>query len=548
MQKKNIYIFLSLIIVYCIGFGIDMMDIDASQYAEISREMNLSGSYLQVFELGKDYLDKPPFLFWISALSMKLFGANNIAYRLPSFMFALFALYSTYKFSLLYYRKEIASLAVLVLATSQAFFLMNHDVRTDTILMSWVIFSIWQLAAWFKNGCIKNIILASIGIGFGMLTKGPIALIVPTLAIGSHLIVSRKLGSIFKWQHLLAFVIIAIVLLPMSIGLYEQFDMQPQKIVNEKKATSGLRFFYWTQSFGRITGESSWNNNANIFFLFQNMLWAFLPWVLVFLAGLFFEIKSIIKQKCRIESNDEFICTGGFLLSYLALGSSKYQLPHYIFLALPLAAIITAKYLYIIFEEKKYKRLAIFFEKSHFVILLLLWIALLVLLFYCFPAALFIKIIASICFLGFLYVRLSSNVKHYFLIICIFSIISINLFLNSSIYPSLLRYQTGNSIGKFIKEKNIDPAKCFIYQDHIWHSLQFYVNKIITHKDDVSTVNTGDYIILPKEKLADFTNHNINFTSIFNTETFPITKLNLRFLNPATRLEETTTYYLIKIE
>ncbi len=548
MQKNLIYIFLSLVIVYCIGFGIDMMDIDASQYAEISREMNISGSYLQVFELGKDYLDKPPFLFWISALSMKLFGANNFTYRLPSFLFALFALYSTYKFSLLYYRKEIALFAVLVLATSQAFFLMNHDVRTDTILMSWVIFSIWQLAAWFKNGNIKNILLASIGIGFGMLTKGPIALIVPTLAIGSNLIVSQKIKDIFKWQHLLAIIIIAIVLLPMSIGLYEQFDMQPQKIVNEKTATSGLRFFYWTQSFGRITGESSWNNNANIFFLFQNMLWAFLPWVLVFFAGLFFEIKNIIKQKCRIGNSAEFICTGGFLLSYLALGSSKYQLPHYIFVVLPLAAIITAKYLYIIFEEKKYRSLAIIFEKSHFVILLLLWLLLFVLLVYCFPAALFIKVIASICFLVFLYVGLKKNVQHYFLIICIFSIIGINLFVNSSIYPSLLTYQTGNSIGKFIKEKDIDPAKCFIYQDHIWHSLHFYVNKIIIHKDDVTTVNAGDYIILPKEKLADFNNHKIRFTLFFTTETFPITKLNLRFLNPATRLEETTTYCVIKIE
>ena len=142
MEKKIIGVFAALVLVYLVGFGIDVMDIDASQYASISREMMLSGSYLQVFELGKDYLDKPPFLFWVSALSMKLFGVNNFAYRLPSLLFSLLTLYSTYKFCLLYYKKEIALMAALVLASCQAFFLINHDVRTDTILMSWSIFSI----------------------------------------------------------------------------------------------------------------------------------------------------------------------------------------------------------------------------------------------------------------------------------------------------------------------------------------------------------------------------------------------------------------------
>ena len=142
MSRNFIYFIIFLIPVYIIGFGIDIMDIDASQYAEMSREMSLSNSYLQVFEVGKDYLDKPPFLFWVTALSMKIFGANNFAYRLPSFLFALFALFSTYRFALLFYKKEIASLAALILASCQAFYLINHDVKTDTILMSWVIFSI----------------------------------------------------------------------------------------------------------------------------------------------------------------------------------------------------------------------------------------------------------------------------------------------------------------------------------------------------------------------------------------------------------------------
>ena len=250
MQKKTTGVFASLLLVYLVGFGIDVMDIDASQYAAISREMMLSGSYLQVFELGKDYLDKPPFLFWVSAFSMKIFGINNFAYKLPSLLFSLLAIFATYKFCLLYYKKEIALMAAVILASCQAFFLINHDVRTDTILMSWVIFSIWQLACWFKTDKIIYFFLGCAGIAGGMLTKGPIALLVPIFAFGSHFILMRNFKMFFKWQYILGVVVIAVLLLPMCYGLYQQFDLNPQKTVNGKTGVSGLRFFSGHKALG----------------------------------------------------------------------------------------------------------------------------------------------------------------------------------------------------------------------------------------------------------------------------------------------------------
>ena len=97
------------ILVYLIGmFFVPLMDIDATQYASMSREMLLTGNYLQLYDLGKDYIDKPPMLFWLSSLSMYVFGIQDWAYRLPSFLFSLLALYSTYRLALLFYKKEIA--------------------------------------------------------------------------------------------------------------------------------------------------------------------------------------------------------------------------------------------------------------------------------------------------------------------------------------------------------------------------------------------------------------------------------------------------------
>src|SRR6187549_2480350 len=60
-------LFLGLILVgYFLNLFIDVMEIDAAQYAAIAREMADTGNYLQVYHRGQDYLDKPPLLFWIS--------------------------------------------------------------------------------------------------------------------------------------------------------------------------------------------------------------------------------------------------------------------------------------------------------------------------------------------------------------------------------------------------------------------------------------------------------------------------------------------------
>jgi 4-amino-4-deoxy-L-arabinose transferase-like glycosyltransferase len=153
ISNKQFYTIISLcIFTYLLGmFCIPLMDIDASQYASISREMLERNSFLQVYDLGKDYLDKPPMLFWLSAFSMKIFGVYDWSYRIPSFLLMIAAIYATYQLAVIYYQKTIAQLSAIVLASSQALFLMAHDVRTDTMLMGWVILSIWQLAKWYQT-------------------------------------------------------------------------------------------------------------------------------------------------------------------------------------------------------------------------------------------------------------------------------------------------------------------------------------------------------------------------------------------------------------
>jgi 4-amino-4-deoxy-L-arabinose transferase-like glycosyltransferase len=100
-----------LLIIVSICFNnlfLDIMKVDAAQYASISLEMLRNHSYLEVKDLQNDYLDKPPLLFWISSLSLGLFGICNFAYKLGAFLMLLLSLYSVFKFSALFYDKKVA--------------------------------------------------------------------------------------------------------------------------------------------------------------------------------------------------------------------------------------------------------------------------------------------------------------------------------------------------------------------------------------------------------------------------------------------------------
>ena len=545
----NIYIFYIVlcIIIYILGsLFIPLMEIDSVQYANISREMLQNKSFLQIFDQGKDYLDKPPLLFWLSSLSMYLFGLNDFAFRLPSILMAILAIYSTYKFTLLYYSNEIAALAALVLASTQAMFLITHDVRTDTMLMAWVILAIWQFAIWLKNRKWGSLIIAFTAVAFGMMTKGPIALMVPVFSFVPHLIMHRNFKMLFRWEYLLGIGIIIILLIPMDIGLYQQFDLHPEKVMYEKTGTSGLRFFYWTQSFGRITGESVWHENDDFFFLFQNLLWGFLPWTLFLIFGLISECTKIIRTKFTLNKNEEWIVLPGFLITYTALGISNYQLPHYIYVVLPFTAIIAAKSLHslvINWENRIFKNII---NGINIFIYILILSILLVLLLFTFNTNIYL-VIASLSVMGifFLIVMVKKTEAIPRVIqFALFTIVTTNLLLTIFFYPKLLEYQLGNEVSKVIRQKNIDKNNFYLYQVYYERSLDFYSNYSFQNIENLDSLKTNDYVLIKNELI----NQELltNFNKIERISTFHVSTLNAEFLNPKTRDSALTIYAILQ--
>ena len=525
------------------------MDIDASQYAEISRELLKSGDYLHIYDRGMEYLDKPPLLFWVSALSMKVFGVNNIGYKFPSILFGLWALFATYKLTRRLYDDATGRLAALILATCQGMFLMTNDVRCDTLLMSLVITSVWQLQEWLYRRKLPYLFGAFAACGLGMMTKGPIALMVPVFCFSCDWVLKREWRNFFKPAYIPGLLLMALVLLPMSIGLYQQFDQHPEKLVNGLHGVSGLRFFYWTQSFGRITGENPWKNAVDISFLFMNMLWSYLPWVFLLVPALVVNIIIVVKQKFKLSKEQEWISTGGFLITYVALGSSSYQLPHYIFVAFPLASIAVAKLLQEMIDGKKYRGL---YKTMNIVIISITALVLgltLLLLTYVFPAG---WPLVAACAAGvavWVFLLFYRNLAGKAALLPAAGMIIGNIFLTNYVYFTLLGYQVGSQAGRYVHAQGIKGNDIAAYKvDDPLNCFNFYAQEMIDRIDSTIYIANRHYLLTTDNGLEDVRRANRLFDILKQGPFFKVSELTPEFLNPAKRSNAVKKYYLIHLK
>jgi hypothetical protein len=557
MNKQTFLLLLAACVgLYLIGsFAIPLMDIDASQYASISREMLARNSFLQVFDLGKDYLDKPPMLFWLSALSMKIFGVHDWAYRLPSLLFLGVALYSTFKFTQLYYGILTARLATIILASCQAFFLIAHDVRTDTMLVGWVMMAIYLLARWAESSSVdkkKNryFFLGIVAIAGGMMTKGPIALVVPVLALAPHWVSQKKWAFFYKPIYIPGILLLALLLFPMSWGLYQQYDLHPGKIINDRPIKSGLEFYYWTQSFGRYTGQNYYKEMGYFTFLLENMLWSFLPWIFVFLWALFVKAFLIIKEGI-FKPSTERISFFGFVLTYLVLSRSQAQLPHYIFVVFPLASVLTASH----WEKSLWYLKSIakpiqFFWKFHLFLFAILIIAAGLIASIPFGRSHWGSLLVGIVILIIIIKQFISNhtIGQKWFYISVALIIGVNCFMNTHFYPNLLQYQWGNQLSNVIDEKGWDKENMILYKIPNSNAFHFYGQHIFPNIKDSLQLKQGNWVITDAVNDSSLKIQFPNSIHHYNSYRFHVTMLSLPFLNPKLRQQEITPFEVIELK
>jgi len=544
-KDKALFYIIIILAIYLIGaVKIDLMDNDATQYMTISGNMYKSADFMTIkWRDDYNYLDKPPMLFWLSALSFYVFGVSAFAYRLPSILINLLGIFSTYKLGKRLYNEKTGLYASIIYAGNLGIFIINQDVRTDTLLTGFVIFSIWQLVSYLQERKKLNFILGFIGIGLAISTKGPIGLIIPAISIGPHLVYKRNWKDLFNPHWLLGLLIVFIVLIPMIISTYNQYGLY------------GLKFHFWSQSIGRITGESKWKDTTGPFFFIHSFLWSFIPWTIFAMIAYIKKWISIIKNKDG-TGQGEVITLSGITLVFIIMSMANYKLPYYIYMVFPLVAIITANYIEKTFKVVKWEGFGKLLIYSQNAINILLWLAV-ILSFVLFRVSSFwVYFITYFAFSYFIYTKFNSvsGLPKIF-VSTLVTMLGVAFVLNAHFYPDLNPYQGRVLAGKYLKKNNIPRNDIMIYpQDVHKPTIDVYSDMLIPRTNHSSRI---DSLLSTKSSLYVFTNkagidtletknYRIEYEKTFKD--YQISLLSLSFLNPGTRQSVLNDLYLLKVK
>lgn len=164
-------------IVLFTNLGYPLIDRDETRYAEIPREMLVTGDWISPQLNFEPYYDKPPLLYWLCAASYKTFGVSEWSARLVPAMSALLLLLATMCFGARMFGKRVGMIGGLVLLVTTGFVFSGRFLLIDGLLGLLVAISMFASYESIRSGSFRWRwwIASAVFCGLGVLAKGPIA-------------------------------------------------------------------------------------------------------------------------------------------------------------------------------------------------------------------------------------------------------------------------------------------------------------------------------------------------------------------------------------
>ncbi len=533
------------LLVYAVGMLVPVMEVDGGVYAEISREMYRSGNFLEIYLKGQDWLDKPHFQFWVTALTFNLMGYGTVTYKLPAVLFLLLGALYTFLFGKNFYNVKIGYLAALFLLTAQHIITSNSDVRAEPYLTGMTIFSLYYLAGYLRDKKAVQLIAGALGLAILLMTKGLFTIIPVASGLGLALIYERKWKEILHWQWLALIGMTFIFIAPTLWGYYRQFDLHPEKEIFGQHGVSGLKFFFWDSQWGRFANTGPIKGEGDPTFFLHTLLWAYMPWAFLAYFALFVKAKALIKKTDNRESYTFF----GFAFMFVIFSVSRFQLPHYLNALFPLLSIITADGLYRYAKNARFLKAFYHIHLWSSVLLLILMVAIHYVFSDAFPKPdVYLVFLAGIFILTRLLTQQGQRFRKIIFIPAI-TILLVNYYINRSFYPQLLHYQSESEAAFYIKDHNLDAGKV-VSLDEVEHTLSFYLDRIVPYipPEEASYERlTGKYVYANDKGLNAMRQKNIPVEEVATFPDFHVTTLNGTFLHKKTRKEVLVMKYLLKV-
>lgn len=536
-NKKYFWIFITLFALaigaYISGLFVDVTR-DGSKYASVAREIYESGDFIHLKVHGEPYDQKPPMLFWLSALSFYVFGLSNFAFKLPLLLLGFLGIYSTYRLSKSLFNHYVGLIAATLLATSQVYFLYYMDIHTDSVLQPFVTFTLWQLFDFIKTRRNINFVMGFAGIGLAMLSKGPVGAVLPAFAVLGHLILTRQFPRLLDWRWYAGTLIAFIFIVPALSGLFNQFGWE------------GIKFFFWTNNAGRILGEFGSLSNDYLFYI-HTLVYLLFPWSLLLYVSVYFELCSLIKR--RFRSNEYFLFSATWFF-FIVLTLSKSKLPNYIFMLIPLFSILISKYIVVALSGRRPELFKLFLLlqiiSSAFAFVILMAVSV-----WMFPLDsywLWLLLAVSLA-LAFYLSLIGHEPAIRLLLPSMILIVVFNFVLNYYVAPRIFSDQASVKAADIFNQRASDNDKLFNYNYSSYEIFFYSKNSSVWLVNDLAVVELlkepGNWIFTERQVLERL-NGDFPEPEIIPLGHVWLNKLNFKYLNPKTREQARDTLFLIR--
>jgi 4-amino-4-deoxy-L-arabinose transferase-like glycosyltransferase len=253
---------------YFIKLGASSLwDANEAFYAQTPREMINSGDYLNPSFNFKPRFNKPPLCYWVVAGSYKIFGVSEASERLPLALGALIMLATAFLLGRLAHSTEAGLLAAIALATLPRFVMFSRRIIIDVyIAMFMGLTLLWfALAERYPERRRLFLTLMYVSVGLGILTKGPVAAVLPAIAFTIYLALTRQLKKIGRMMLPVGLLIVAAIVLPWYVAVYFEHGF------------GYIKSFILQDNISRYT-EPVWGPRRSYFFYIPVMLGDLFPW------------------------------------------------------------------------------------------------------------------------------------------------------------------------------------------------------------------------------------------------------------------------------
>ena len=292
-----------------------LTDLDEGAYAGVTREMFVRGDWLSTYLNGEPWFEKPILMYWMQSLGVMIFGVNEWGFRLPSAVASGVWFFVIYRFVAKEVNNKTGLIAAIVTMTALGTTFIYKAAIPDPFLNLLITLTVFDLYRYWQAPSKITLYRIFIWMGLGVLTKGPVAIVLPSMAAAILYVFTGRFWDLVKaGLNPVGWVLLLSIVIPWH--LY-QYNLYGDDFVND---------YFFKHNVGRFTSSLDGHAGNLFFYLFALFLLSFPFWrsLVASARSIFDSIRSRQLQPLPL------LLLGWFFSVLLFFTFASTKLPHYL--------------------------------------------------------------------------------------------------------------------------------------------------------------------------------------------------------------------------